>query len=108
MEPHLIRALVPNSGGSAPVARQPRTVTETPVRSSALRTGTGDVDTKVVKLGEAKVAQLVRTLFSALKGSALVVFVSIGHKIGLMIGQGLATSTELAEAAGLHERYVRE
>jgi SAM-dependent methyltransferase len=46
-----------------------------------------------------------------LNGGALAVMISVGHRTGLFDALGAAgdaTSSELAEAAGLDERYVRE
>jgi SAM-dependent methyltransferase len=46
-----------------------------------------------------------------MNGGALALMCSIGHKTGLfdtMAGLEPATSAEIASAAGLHERYVRE
>jgi 2-polyprenyl-3-methyl-5-hydroxy-6-metoxy-1,4-benzoquinol methylase len=50
-------------------------------------------------------------LLSALNDGALCLMLSIGHQTGLldaMRGRAAATSTEIAEACGLNERYVRE
>jgi 2-polyprenyl-3-methyl-5-hydroxy-6-metoxy-1,4-benzoquinol methylase len=46
-----------------------------------------------------------------LNGGAAALMISIGHRVGLfdvMAGMPSATSEEIAEAAGLDERYVRE
>lgn len=62
-------------------------------------------------LDQARINHLLDRLFEALNGSALAVFVSIGHKSGLiktMLQMPPATSAEIAETAGLQERYVRE
>ncbi len=51
------------------------------------------------------------TMVGVLNGGALAMMCSIGHRTGLfdtMAGLEPATSTEIAEAAGLNERYVRE
>ncbi len=48
---------------------------------------------------------------TALNGGALMLMISIGHRTGLfdtMSGMGWTDSRELAEKAGLNERYVRE
>jgi 2-polyprenyl-3-methyl-5-hydroxy-6-metoxy-1,4-benzoquinol methylase len=48
---------------------------------------------------------------AALNGAATALLTSVGHRTGLfdtMAGMPAATSSEIAEAAGLHERYVRE
>lgn len=49
-------------------------------------------------------------LFELFTGAALSYLVDIGHRTGLFAGatDGPATSAELAERAGLDERYVRE
>ncbi|HEU0116325.1 MAG TPA: hypothetical protein VFQ80_16670, partial [Thermomicrobiales bacterium] len=47
----------------------------------------------------------------ALNGAAIALMASIGHQVGLfdvMAERPTATSDQLAEAAGLDERYVRE
>jgi 2-polyprenyl-3-methyl-5-hydroxy-6-metoxy-1,4-benzoquinol methylase len=50
-------------------------------------------------------------LLEVLNGAALAVMISVGHRTGLFDTMGAAdalTSPELADAAGLNERYVRE
>ncbi|MEU2184568.1 class I SAM-dependent methyltransferase [Streptomyces thermolilacinus] len=50
-------------------------------------------------------------VMAALNGAATALLTSVGHRTGLfdtMAGLPAATSAEIAEAAGLHERYVRE
>ena len=50
-------------------------------------------------------------LLEALNGGALCLMLSIGHRTGLLdalFNGGPGTSVELAERAGLNERYVRE
>ena len=50
-------------------------------------------------------------MLDMLNSGALMVMVSVGHRIGLldaMAAHGAGTSRELADAAGLDERYVRE
>jgi SAM-dependent methyltransferase len=49
-------------------------------------------------------------LLGLLTGGMLTMLIGIGHRTGLFeaAAQGPATSAELAERAGLHERYVRE
>src|SRR5581483_10870821 len=50
-------------------------------------------------------------MVEALNGAAITLMASIGHQVGLfdvMAARPAATSRELAEAAGLDERYVRE
>jgi SAM-dependent methyltransferase len=49
-------------------------------------------------------------LLDVLTGGMLTMLIGIGHRTGLFeaAARGPATSAELAERAGLHERYVRE
>jgi DNA-binding IclR family transcriptional regulator len=50
-------------------------------------------------------------MLDMLNSAALMVMLSVGHRTGLMdamSAHGAGTSRELAEAAGLDERYVRE
>ena len=50
-------------------------------------------------------------MVAALDGASLTILLSIGHQTGLldtMAGLPPATSAQIAEAAGLNERYVRE
>ncbi|WP_096444588.1 class I SAM-dependent methyltransferase [Mycobacterium shigaense] len=50
-------------------------------------------------------------MIAALDGASLAILLSIGHQTGLldtMAGLGPATSAQIADAAGLNERYVRE
>lgn len=50
-------------------------------------------------------------LLDMLNGGALCVMISLGHRAGIfdaMAGRPPATSADIAAAAGLHERYVRE
>jgi 2-polyprenyl-3-methyl-5-hydroxy-6-metoxy-1,4-benzoquinol methylase len=50
-------------------------------------------------------------MVAAIDGASLALLLSIGHQTGLldtMAGLGPATSAQIAEAAGLNERYVRE
>ncbi|TWF81701.1 methyltransferase family protein [Pseudonocardia hierapolitana] len=49
-------------------------------------------------------------LLGMLTGGMLTMLIGIGHRTGLFeaAARGPATSSELAERAGLHERYVRE
>jgi hypothetical protein len=55
-------------------------------------------------LDQARGARVLDQLFSALNGSAFALFVSMGHKTGLirtMIGLSPATSAQIADAAKL-------
>jgi 2-polyprenyl-3-methyl-5-hydroxy-6-metoxy-1,4-benzoquinol methylase len=50
-------------------------------------------------------------LIGIISDSALALMISIGHQVGLfdtMAGLAPSTSRQVADAAGLHERYVRE
>jgi 2-polyprenyl-3-methyl-5-hydroxy-6-metoxy-1,4-benzoquinol methylase len=63
------------------------------------------------KFDTAKAEQFAEALLGALNGGALSLMVSIGHRTGLfdaMKRTPAATSEQLAAAAGLNERYVRE
>lgn len=55
-------------------------------------------------------AAFAERMLATLTGGALSMLVSIGHRTGLFeaAAQGPASSAELAERAGLQERYVRE
>ena len=60
---------------------------------------------------EAKLHQFVGQMLSDLGGAASVALVRIGDALGLyktMYERGPLTSRELAAAAGVHERYLRE
>lgn len=64
-----------------------------------------------LKLNEAKVETFADKLIGMLNNGALAVMTSIGHRTGLfdtMQNLPPATSNEIAEKAGLNERYVRE
>ena len=50
-------------------------------------------------------------MVAALDGASLTILISVGHQTGLldtMAGLAPASSAQIAEAAGLNERYVRE
>lgn len=60
---------------------------------------------------ETKAEAFAERFMTALNESALVVMISVGHRTGLfdaMDSQPPLTSPQLAEKAGLNERYVRE
>lgn len=59
---------------------------------------------------ENKVEQFAGQLFETYTGSVVTLMVDVGHRTGLFehAATGPATSAELAERAGLQERYVRE
>ncbi len=58
-----------------------------------------------------RVEAFAERMVGVLDGAALALLTSLGHRTGLfeaMAGLGPATSTEVARAAALEERYVRE
>ena len=60
---------------------------------------------------EVRAEAFAERMLDMLNSGAIMVMVSVGHRTGLldaMRERGAATSGELAEAAGLDERYVRE
>jgi SAM-dependent methyltransferase len=61
-------------------------------------------------LDRKKVRAFARHLFGVYTGGALTFLIDIGHRTGLFTAAtaGAATATELADRAGLQERYVRE
>lgn len=62
-------------------------------------------------MNQAKSDQFAEKMFAVLNHGALTIMISIGHRTGLfdaMSGLPPSTSTKVAEAAGLNERYVRE
>jgi 2-polyprenyl-3-methyl-5-hydroxy-6-metoxy-1,4-benzoquinol methylase len=65
----------------------------------------------VTTYDEARAEAFAGRVLELLNGGALAVMISVGHRTGLFDALGAregATSAELAEAAGLNERYVRE
>jgi 2-polyprenyl-3-methyl-5-hydroxy-6-metoxy-1,4-benzoquinol methylase len=55
--------------------------------------------------------EFAQRMVTALDGASLALLLSVGHQTGLldsMAGLGAATSAQIAHAAGLNERYVRE
>ncbi|MEL6981686.1 MAG: class I SAM-dependent methyltransferase [Actinomycetota bacterium] len=66
------------------------------------------------ELDRERSAAFLATMTGIMNGGALALMCSIGHKTGLFdtlaerSSMGPATSAEIAEAAGLDERYVRE
>ena len=64
-----------------------------------------------VRFDESKKAAFEERVLGMLNGGALCLMISIGHRTGLldaMAAAGAGTSAEMAAAAGLNERYVRE
>ncbi len=61
-------------------------------------------------IDQAKTEAFTAQLLSIYTGSMLNYMIDIGHRTGLFAAaaRGRATSDELANRAGLHERYVRE
>ncbi|MGB5757333.1 MAG: hypothetical protein WBM50_10490, partial [Acidimicrobiales bacterium] len=63
-------------------------------------------------LDRARSAAFLDTMTGIMNGGSLALMCSIGHKTGLFDAMARlsapATSAEVAEAAGLQERYVRE
>jgi 2-polyprenyl-3-methyl-5-hydroxy-6-metoxy-1,4-benzoquinol methylase len=67
--------------------------------------------TETQTFDEAKVGALAERLIGALTEACVAMQISIGHQVGLfetMSGLAPSTSEEIASAAGLNERYVRE
>jgi 2-polyprenyl-3-methyl-5-hydroxy-6-metoxy-1,4-benzoquinol methylase len=70
-----------------------------------------DTSTPNSELDETKAEAFAERFVSALNESSLMMMVSIGHRTALfdtMDGMDWSTSSAIAEAAGLDERYVRE
>lgn len=68
-------------------------------------------DQRIIAFDDAKAAVFAEHLVGALNGAALALMTSLGHRTNLFdIFASLpnATSADLAEHAGLAERYVRE
>jgi 2-polyprenyl-3-methyl-5-hydroxy-6-metoxy-1,4-benzoquinol methylase len=64
-----------------------------------------------LQLDETKIENFAEKLIGTLNGGALALMTSIGHQTGLFDTMSTlppATSNEIATAAGLNERYVRE
>lgn len=62
-------------------------------------------------LNEAKAGQFAERMLGVINNSALTLMISVGHRVQLFDAMSklpAATSMEIAEAAGLNERYVRE
>ena len=65
----------------------------------------------VQELDQAKVDAFAQRLLTTINGGMLTLMMSVGHRTGLfdtMATMGAATSAEIAAAAELSERYVRE
>jgi SAM-dependent methyltransferase len=67
--------------------------------------------TTAIELNQARSEAFAERMLGILNGGALAVMTSIGHRTGLFDSMAMlppASSAELAAAAGLSERYVRE
>ena len=64
----------------------------------------------MVTLDESRIEAFAEQLFGFYTGGMLTYLIDIGHRTGLFAAaaQGPATSAQLADRAGLHERYIRE
>src|SRR5437870_8953117 len=65
----------------------------------------------VQEMDQAKAEAFAGQLLGTMNGGMLTLMISIGHRTGLfdtMAGMAPASSLEVAAAAGLNERYVRE
>ena len=63
------------------------------------------------KLDQAKADVFAQQMLTVINHSGLALMISIGHRVKLfdtLAGLSWVTSTQLAEAARLNERYVRE
>lgn len=62
-------------------------------------------------MDKAKAKEFMGTMLGILNGGSLAIMISVGHRTGLfdaMAPLGAVTSEQLADAASLDERYVRE
>jgi hypothetical protein len=62
-------------------------------------------------LDETKATAFAERLLGDLQGAAVTLMVSVGHRMGLFDAMAElvpSTSQQIADAAGLNERYVRE
>src|SRR5262245_55745959 len=60
---------------------------------------------------QARSEAFAERMMDVLNGAGITLMLSIGHQVGLFDAMGdgaAATSAQIAAAAGLHERYVRE
>ena len=68
-------------------------------------------ETTASALDEAKAEAFAERFLNALNESSLMMMTSIGHRTGLfdaLDGRDWSTCADIARAAGLDERYVRE
>src|SRR5438445_3967683 len=80
-------------------------------------TGGGGIGTVTVMttttdetLDPAAVEEFAGRIFGLLTGSMITYMIDLGHRTGLFdaVAEGPGTSDEIADRAGLNERYVRE
>jgi 2-polyprenyl-3-methyl-5-hydroxy-6-metoxy-1,4-benzoquinol methylase len=72
---------------------------------------TSEANTDSNEFDAAKAEAFSDRFFAALNGSSVMMMISIGHRTGLfdaMDGRNWSTLQQIAEAAGLNDRYVRE
>jgi ABC-type Fe3+ transport system substrate-binding protein len=65
----------------------------------------------IPEIDQVKAEQFAERLLDTLNGGAIALMTSIGHRTGLfdvMVGLPPSTSEQIASAADLNERYVRE
>ncbi len=77
------------------------------VGRTPIKLGVASVDVTALETTE----EFVGRMIAAIDGASLAILLSIGHQTGLldtMAGLGAATSAQIADAANLNERYVRE
>lgn len=71
----------------------------------------GERITKEIQFDQARSEAFAEKLLGLTNGAALSLMISIGHRTGLfdaLAKRADFTSNELAQVAGLNERYVRE
>ena len=67
--------------------------------------------TQTATIDEQQVEAFAGRVFDMLSSASVALMTSVGHRVGLfdtMAGRGPSTSQQVADAAGLQERYVRE
>src|SRR6059058_2615358 len=75
-----------------------------------IRTVTVMTTTTNETLDPAAVEEFAGRIFGLLTGSMTTYMIDLGHRVGLFdaVAEGPGTSDEIADRAGLNERYVRE
>ncbi len=68
------------------------------------------IDSGPAVLDKARIERFAERLFGTYTESVVTLVLDLAHRTGLLetLGAGAGTSQELAERAGLNERYVRE